>query len=172
MKRKLILAGLGLLILAAALPARAQDDTARLVEEVAGLNRSLDRMAGMLETLIGNQHVEILLKRIELKERRLEPLESELLRAERAQTDLEARVKRMQEELEQTEDAIADEVRAGSDTPDSESRRMKMQIERVLEVESSRVDDMRRRAQQLENQLASGRDEILILDEQLQELLQ
>jgi chromosome segregation ATPase len=173
MNRKLILAGLCVLILAAAsLPARAQEDAAQMAEDVAGLNRSLERMVVLLESLIGNQQVDILLKRIELKERRLAPLESELRRAERAMIDVEARLKRMQEEAEEMVDVIADEVRAGIDREGSDSRRTKDQLERVINAESSRVDEMRRRVQQLENELASGRDEIVILDEQLLELLQ
>jgi hypothetical protein len=173
MNRKPILALLCLLIIGAAVtPSHAQDDTKALVDEMAGIKHSLDRMALLMETLIGNQQIEILLKRIELMERRLAPLESELRRAERAVIDVEARVKRMQEEREEMEDAIADEIRSGIDQEDSEARRMKEQLDRVIEVEGARVEEMRSRARKLEDELADGRDEILILDEQLKELLQ
>jgi septal ring factor EnvC (AmiA/AmiB activator) len=169
MNRQWILAGLCvLLFLAVSPPILSQDEA----EDMAGINRSLERMVVLLETLIGNQQVDILLKRIELQERRLAPLESELRRGERAMIDVEARLKRMQEEREAMEDVIAEEVRDGIDKEDSEARRMKNQLDRVLESESSRVDEMRRRVQRLEDELADGRDEILILDEQLRELLQ
>lgn len=173
MNGKSLLAGLCLVVLTiAATPARAQDASGQLAENIAGINRSLERMVAMLETLIDNQRVDILLKRIELKERRLEPLESELRRTERAITDVEARIKRLNEEKEELDDAIADDVRAGTDSEDSESRRMKMQLERVIETENARTEDMRRQVNRLEDQLADGREELAILDEQLQALLE
>jgi len=173
MKRKWILAGLCLVVLAIAVsPARAQDASGQLAEDVAGINRSLERMANLLETLIGNQQVDILLKRIELKERRLAPLESDLRRAERALIDIESRVKRLNEEREELDDAVDEEVRAGVDSEGSEARRMRDQLERVVEMEAGRVEEYRRRVLHLEDQLAEGREEIAILDEQLMELLQ
>jgi chromosome segregation ATPase len=173
MNRKSIPAVICLSILAiASMPVAAQTDQAALAEEMAGINRSLERMVLLLETLIGNQEQDILLKRIELMERRLAPLESELRRAERAMIDVEARVKRMQEEREEMEDVIADEVRSGTDQEFSEARRMKDQLDRVIEAEGARVEEMRRRVRKLEDELADGREEILILDEELRELLQ
>jgi predicted RNase H-like nuclease (RuvC/YqgF family) len=173
MNRNWILAGLSLaLITIAAMPARAQEGVGQLADDLAGINRSLERMAGMLEILIGNQQVEILLKRIEMKERRLAPLESELRRAERALVDLEARVKRLNDEREELEDVLAEEMREGIDLEGSETRRMQEQLARVAEMEAGRVEEYRRRVLRLEDQLADGRDEILILDEQLMELLQ
>jgi chromosome segregation ATPase len=173
MNRKLILTLLCLLILGtASMPSRAEEDMDDLVDEMADINRSLERMAVLLETLIGNQQVDILLKRIELQERRLAPLESELRRGERALIDIEARLKRMQEEREEMENVLAEEVRDGIDREESETRRMKSQLDRVVESESARVEEMRRRVLRLEDELSDGRDEIVILDEQLQELLQ
>jgi septal ring factor EnvC (AmiA/AmiB activator) len=169
MNRKWILAGLCLLLfLAVSTPGRSQDTA----DDMAGINRSLERMVVLLETLIGNQQVDILLKRIELQERRLAPLESGLRRAERAMIDVEARLERMKEEREAMEDVIAEEVRDGIDKDDSDARRMRDQLDRVLESESARVEEMRRRVLRLEDELADGREEIVILDEQLRELLQ
>ena len=173
MNRNWTLAGLCLALIAiAAMPAGAQEPSEKLAEDIAGIDRSLERMAVLLETLIGNQQIDILLKRIELKERRLAPLESELRRAERALIDIESRVKRMNEEREELEDVVDEEIRDGVDQAGSEARRMQEQLARVVEMETGRVEEYRRRVIRLEDQLAEGRDEILILDEQLMELLQ
>jgi hypothetical protein len=179
MRRGLILAGLCLAVLwFGTTPIGSQqeilsrEETARLVDDVAGLNRSLERMVVMLETLIDNQAIDILLKRVELKERRLIPLESELRRAERSHLDMQSRVKMIQEELEQQEDALSEEMRKGIDHQDSETRRAREQMERILATEMSRADEFQRRVRLLEDELAEGREEIAILDEQLQELLQ
>jgi chromosome segregation ATPase len=173
MNRKLILALICLLVLGAgSISARAEEDMSGLVDGMAGIKRSLERMAVLMETLIGNQQVDILLKRIELKERRLAPLESELRRAERALIEIESRVKRMNEEREELDDVVDEEIRDGIDPAGSEARRMQEQLARVIEMEAGRVEEYRRRVMRLEDQLAEGRDEILILDEQLMELLQ
>jgi len=86
--------------------------------------------------------------------------------------DVEARLKRMQDQLEELDDTLDDEVRAGIDREESDARRMKAQLESVVDMEFGRVDEMRMRVQRLEDELANGRNEIIILDEQLQELLQ
>jgi hypothetical protein len=171
-RNRILLCSCILIVWAAAAPARAQEESARLVEEMASLNRSMERMVAIMETIIGNQHIDILLRRIEIMESRLIPLESELRRAERAQTDVEARVVRMQEELEEMEDVVAEEVRDGVDQPGSDARRMQAQLERVIESETARAEEMRNRVQRLEAELADGRDEIAIMDEQLRELLE
>jgi chromosome segregation ATPase len=165
------LAGLCLAVLAfAILPAGSQQENQ--VNDLAGINRSLERMVVLLETMIDNQDTDILLRRIELKERRLIPLESELRRAERSLLDMQSRLKMIQEELEQQEEQLSEEMRQGIDPQDSDARRAREQMERILETENSRAEEFERRVRMLQDELAEGQDEIAILDEQLQELLQ
>jgi hypothetical protein len=171
MRRGLILAGLCLAVLSFAnMPAGSQQE--RPVDDLAGINRSLERMVVLLETALEHQEVDILLKRIELKERRLIPLESELRRAERSLLDMQSRLKMIQEELEQTEDQLSEEMRQGVDPKDSDARRAREQMERILATENVRAEEFQRRVRMLEDELAEGREDIAILDEQLQELLQ
>jgi len=153
-------------------PAPSGDETARLVEEVAGLHRSLDKLVVMLEQVIYQQQVDLMLKRIELKERRLDPMASHLRSLQREYDDRKSELKHYQEMLELEKDVISDEVREGTDRPDSGSRNQVKELERILTVETARIEDLERRMRQLEDDLAEGREEILVLDEQLREMLE
>ena len=162
---------------AVALPAAAQQASAPepaaagLVEEVAGLRSSLDRLVVLLERVAEQQRVDLLLKRVELKERRLIPVASDLRSLEGDYEDQKAIVTRYGEMLEQMEDALSDEIRRGVDRPDSEPRQMIPQLERELQIEIERIEELERRMRRLDDELADGRREIAILDEQLRELL-
>ena len=126
----------------------------------------------LLESSLANQQVDLLLKRIDLKERRLAPLEAELREAEQAAVRSASEIRRLEELREQQERQVSRDVREGSDHPDSEARRMMQKIDATFEYQSSRVEEEQARVRRLEDQLAEGRDEIVILEELLQELLQ
>jgi len=169
-------------LLAAALaagvaPAAAQQEgqpeaeSAGLVDEVAGLRSSLDQLVALLGRVAEQQKVDLLLKRVELKERRLIPVASDLRSLEGDYQDQKVVVTRYQEMLRQMEDALSEEIRRGVDQPDSESRQMIPEFERELQIEIARIEELERRMRRLEDELADGRKEIAILDEQLRELL-
>ena len=168
---------LAVALLTVALPAAAQqgrpsgEESAGLVEEVAGLRNSLDRLVVLLERMAEQQKIDLLLKRVELKERRLIPVASDLRSLEGEQEDQKVTLARYREMLEQMEDALSEEIRRGVDRPDSESRQMIPQLERELQIEEARAEELERRMRRLEDELADGRREIAILDEQLRELL-
>jgi len=149
----------------------AGPDSARLVEEVAGLRDSLERLAALLERATDQQKIDLLLKRIELKERRMIPVATDLRTLEGQYEDQKAVVKRYQEMLDQMEDVVSNEVRRGVDQPDSEARRSVTEIERELQIEVTRIEDLERRMRRLEDELDQGRREVAILDERLQDLL-
>jgi len=179
MRTHWIPAGIFLVSLAAGLfpahaqpPAPAGDETARLVDEVAGLNRSLEKLVVMLEQVMYQQQVDLMLKRIELKERRLEPMASHLRSLQREYDDRKSELKHFQEMIEREKERISDEIREGTDRPDSASRNNVEELERVLTVETARVEELERRMRRLEDDLAEGREEILVLDEQLREMLE
>jgi chromosome segregation ATPase len=166
------------LLLACAAPAVAQQGaaseggTARLVEEVAGLRRSLDRLVVLAEGLTANQKIDQLLRRIELKERRLTPLALDHRAAEKDVRDQEVRVKRLEEMLKKRQETLSDQIRQGTDRPDAPTRRRIADLEVALELETNRLDELRRAALRLGDELAEGQEEIAILEEQLQELLE
>ena len=169
---------LALALPSSALPAAAQQATPsqgsepRLVEEVAGLRSSLDRLVLLLERAADQQKIDLLLKRVELKERRLIPVASDLRSLEGDYEDQKVVVTRYQEMLEQAEDLLSDEIRRGVDRPDSEPRQMIPGFERELQIEIARIEELERRMRRLEDELSDGRREIAILDEQLRELLE
>ena len=118
-----------------------------------------------------NKLVDLLLKRVELKERRLIPVASDLRSLEGDYEDQKVVVTRYREMLRQMEDALSEEIRRGVDSPDSEPRQMIPEFERELQIEIARIEDLERRMRRLEDELTDGRREIAILDEQLRELL-
>jgi len=150
---------------------RSVGESAGLVGEVAGLRESLDRLVLLLERVAEQQKIDLLLKRIELGERRLIPVASDLRSLEGDYEDQKTKVKRYQEMLVQMEDALSEEIRRGVDRPDSEPRQMIPELERELQIEVGRIEDLERRIRRLEDELADGRREISVLDEQLRELL-
>jgi chromosome segregation ATPase len=165
------------MVLVSALPAIGQDGatdqtTARLSDEMRGIRQSLDRIVDLLETLQRRQDVDLLLKRIELRERRLDPLESRLRSAESEIQGTEDHLHELDKMEEQHEEILNEEIREGSDAPRSETRRILDDIQRTREAQEERLEAVRMRLQQYENDLARGRETIEILDEMLDELLE
>jgi chromosome segregation ATPase len=151
--------------------AAAGDPTARLVQEVAGLNRSLDHMVAMLEQVIRNQSVDLLLKRIEIKERRLAPMSSDLRSMEAEYGNRKTEIKRLREFIKQQEEVLDDELRQGIDPDDSEARLYLDDLNREIKVEGTRLEELSMRIRRLQDDIAEEREEIEILDEQLSELI-
>jgi methyl-accepting chemotaxis protein len=73
--------------------------------------------------------------------------------------------------LEHQEDMLLDETRQGTDTPDSDTRRVIDELRRVLAAGNERVEQVQTRMRRLEDELAEGREKVAILEEQLQEML-
>ena len=163
-------------LILSAFPASAQtgstEQATELSDEMRGIRRALDRMVGLLETLHQQQDVDLLLKRIELHERRLEPLERRLRSAESEIQGSEEHLKHLELMREQHEEILNAEIREGADTPRSETRRMLDDLARPREAAEERQESARMRAQEYQNDLARGREEIEILDEVRIELLQ
>jgi len=177
MVRILLAALLGLLVLDP-VPARAQTaapppaTSSAVVDELAGIHQALERLVGLLEQVRQHQEVELLIRRIELRERRLTPLENRVESAESAVQGLTAEIKRLRDMLSHEEDLLQEEIRAGTDTPDSDTRRMIGELRRVLDTQTSMLELESLRLRQLEDQLADGREEVEILDEMLLEMLE
>jgi hypothetical protein len=169
----------GFVLMALAAPAVAQPvpesssvSTPDLAREVEALRISVERAVGLLDRALTHQRAELLLKRIELKERRVVPLESEV---RRARTDLlaaESEIERLEQMLENTEDAIVDEIRNGTDRADSGSRTMKREIEQGLAFARTRVETEESHVRLLQDDLADRLDEIDILEDSLEHRLE
>jgi len=175
MRVRIVLAAV--LTVATLAPASAQQqvaaaDDGRPSSEMAGIQRSLDRLVQLLEEHIEHQRADLLLKRIQLKERRIAPAERRLRDAETSLLGREAEIKRMQAMLEEQRRVLDDENRDGTDPSVSGTRNMIAELERVIRTEDAQLDDARMRVRRLEDELADQREEIEILDDLLLEMLE
>jgi flagellar biosynthesis chaperone FliJ len=152
--------------------ATTDDAPGKLAEDVKGIRQALDRLVALVEITQRGQQVDLVLKRIELRERRMEPLERRLRSAEREIEEFEEQLKMLERMQEQHEDVLHEEIRDGVDTARSDTRRMLDDIKRSQVGAAERLESVRMRMQQHENDLAAGRREIEILDEMLMELLE
>ena len=158
--------------LAQPLPESTSAPTPDLAREVEALRISVERAVGLLDRALTHQRAELLLKRIELKERRVVPLESEV---RRARTDLlaaESEVERLEQMLENAEDAIVEEIRNGTDRADSGSRIMKRELEQGLAFARTRIETEESHVRRLQDELADRLDEIDILEDSLEHRLE
>jgi hypothetical protein len=174
MRVRNVLAALVLVIAWTLAPAQSQGGGARggpQVPELAGIQRSLDRLVELFEAQLEHQRVDLLLKRIQLKERRLDPAERRLRDAEASLEGRESEMMRMRSMLEDQRAVLEDEVRDGVDQASTGTRRMVAELERVIRTETEQIDDARMRVRRLEDDLAVQREEIEILDDLLLEML-
>jgi chromosome segregation ATPase len=142
-----------------------------MLEEVAGVRESLDSLVGMLAELLDNQQVELVLKRIDLKQRRLAPLERDLRSGEGSISSRKGELQELAQMLEETEDRIQDQVREGTDHPDSEDRLMARQVEQQIRFLNGQLQQSMGRQSMLMDELADERRELEILDDILRDLL-
>jgi chromosome segregation ATPase len=176
MKPRSIGAILAVLVLgalpAAGQPTASDHAVAQLSEEMKGIRQSLDRMAALLEATRRHQQIDLVLKRIALRERRLKPLEDRLRSAESEVEGISEHLKSLDRMQAQHEEELDAEIRDGLDDPRSETRRVLADIERTRTGAEERLEAAYSRGQQYENELAHGKRQIEILDEMLGELLE
>jgi len=143
----------------------------RLTEEVAGVNRSLDRLVGLLVTMLEQQKTDLLLKRIEMKERRVLPLEQEMRRARNTASNIGVEIDRMQAMIDDAESSQRKALRDGREREGKELDQMITQLSLNYDVEVASRDEHERRARDLEDQIALHRRDIEVLDDLLMEQL-
>lgn len=174
MKPRILVAILTLTVLPAlpalSQPAGSDPASERMSQEIVAIRQALDRLVVLLESRQRHQDVDLLLKRIELRERRMEPMERKLRAAENEITGIERQLQNLDQMQEQHEAYREAEIRDGVDS--SETRRILDDINRSRQSAEERMQSVRMRAQIVENDLASGRRELEILDEMLEELIE
>lgn len=136
-------------------------------DQLARLNRTLERIAGLLERQVEGQRLDLTLKRLELGNQRIRTLESELRSAEEKKRSLEdrqyevqSRLKMFEDELERMEPEQIEDNR-GSFTI------MVGQAERELDVIEARLQETRQRILELENEVTRRRDDLRSLQDGL-----
>ncbi len=147
----------------------AETPTPELGADVAGIRTALDRLVVLMETVQHQQRVDLVLKRIELRERRLAPLERRLQGAQSDVETMEGELVQMKAMREQYETQV-DEMSKTRELNEGERLQVR-EFERVEAAIEARVDEARLRVRRYEDELADGREEIEILDEMLLELL-
>lgn len=173
MKKSLSAAVGGLLIMAMAGTAMAQESPGSgtdLVREVAALRKSVEELVSLLDGAVHHQRVELLLKRLELKQRRVSPLEGELRGARQQLNDLENERRHMEGMLEESQAAVTEDIRSGTDRPDSENRAMVEQGETALKFIDGEIESEERRIRDLEDEIVDGREAIETLENTIEEL--
>jgi chromosome segregation ATPase len=153
-------------------PASTDLISPQLAEDLKGIRSALDRLVALHEVDQRHREVELLLKRIGLRERRLEPLQTRLQYAEVEVRNHEDQLKTLEKMREQHEDLLKEEIKDGTDTPRSETRRMLEDLQRTRKSVSERVEAAEIRLRQLQDEIAEEQEEIEILDEMLTELLE
>lgn len=148
------------------------EQVGRLVDQMEGINRSLGKLVILLERSLDNQQVDVLLKRIDLKDRRLVPLEAELRKAEREVEEHDGWFRHMREEKEQLEERLREANRDGNAEDARIAREMLDQVARVVEEQQNQAGTLRDRVRRLEDTLAAGREDLEVLEEMLRDRLE
>jgi chromosome segregation ATPase len=165
-----------LFVTAASVPVVAEESgdsgSATLLEEVAGLRASVNELVRLLERHMGYQKTELMLKRIDLKQRQLEPLERELRNSNNLLESRQDEIDQLAMFLEQIEREIDDEIRAGTDTPDSDSRGYRQEVELQRTKLEERIGDLEREILDLEGEVAYRQRELEDLEEILEDFLE
>lgn len=159
-----------------ALPAAAQPlpDPAdqRMAEELSAIRRALERLVALEESGARQRDVDLLFRRIELRERRLAPFERQVRDAEEDVRETERRIDQLDRMHEQLDGRLEQEIRGGTDAPDSDTRRKTEDVEKSQVAAAERLKDVRGRLAQLELDLARRRVDVETLDEMLEERIE
>jgi chromosome segregation ATPase len=145
----------------------SQESAALLAREMAGVRRSLDHIGELLERLLAGQETDLLLRRIALKERRLDPVLDELTRLRRDHDDAEAEKGQMLAYLESLADEVTRGQLSGEDVAALQSERE--QVENIVAAQEETLRSLETRIAEIENEVADARDDIEILEEILEE---
>lgn len=162
---------LGLAIaLSPATPAQDATPPARTPEPE--IERALDRVARALERLVHGQEIELILRRIEIKERRLAPLEARARNAEAEAENNRTQLKQLEAGLDQIKRRLAEEVRDGTDRPDSPTREELAHVQSYQAGLAQSLEDAERRMRDFDDQAAAAQREIDALEDVLVEMLE
>lgn len=148
------------------------DTSEQVVRELAGIQKSLDDLVVLLSTMHRNQDADLILRRIEMHERRLAPLEARLERNSREQQDVKTSISNIEQWKSQTEELIEEVERKGrEEVPIDILQEVRMAEQQMIQ-EQGRYDRLLQQQIDLENTLADRRDDVEILEDLLSELVE
>ena len=140
-----------------------------LVQELAGIRQSLTYISTLLDSVLQQQGIDVLMKRLQLKESRIAPLERELRAVRDDREALGEEVKRMRVMLEDWEREAQD--RDPSLPEDEDMNRELLRLRRNIEFMEEREATLYLRIIELDNDLSRSRSDIRILEESVDEQL-
>jgi chromosome segregation ATPase len=143
-----------------------------VVRQLAGIQESLGDLVAVLSTMRRNQDAELILRRIEMHERRLAPLEGRLERNRREQLDAKTSIGNIEEWKSQTEERIHEIEREGREEVPLQLHQEVRMAEQQMSQEQERFERLQQQQIELENTLADRRDEVEILEDLLRELIE
>lgn len=152
----------------AACPAAAEAEPARadaLAAEAATMNRSMQEIARLLRELLDGHQVELLIRRLDLKQRGMAPMEQELRGARSERDNLSSELTGLGARVEELDSRIGEESRGSADREQSPWRMMRSELEANVKRLRERLTMLDQRIIELENDLSSSRREILALEE-------
>ncbi len=160
MKRLCLVTAMIALVLSSA-PVIA-DDSASLALEVRQIREALDTL---VELQLTRDRTDLVLKRLELHERRLDPLAQRLVMAETEYRKVVDNLQSLERLKEQDEKMIEDAIKEGNEEDRASIRLMLDNIERTMEQDGEREDAALLRVRELEDEIADRQRDIEILDE-------
>ena len=132
-------------------------DAPQLSAQLSQIQRVLERIADSLEGQLDGQRLDLMLKRLEVSERRVAPLQEQVRKAQAERSLLQDREERAKLQLSE----MADRIAAGKlELTDSEAEAVVAQMELDLEQLGSRSSELDRQLVGLENELTRVREEI------------
>ena len=174
--KKRIVVGLTVVLLSHGPPAPARDAAddpiGALRDSIERANTSLEAIAHSLSALHIEQQAMLMIRRVELEERRMSPLNSAVRSAHQDVEQLEREIRQMERMREDFQQQVDEAVRKGADPLDLPERREVEQIENVIELDREQLVIAQARAIEAEDDLARRKKRMEILDEKLEELLE
>jgi chromosome segregation ATPase len=132
-------------------------EAAQVLDQLTEINLTLKRIADSLEGQLDGQRLDLMLKRLEVSERRVAALQEQVQKGQASRSLLEDQKARAELQLSE----MADRLAAGKlELSDTEAETVVTQMELDLEQLSSRISELDRKIAGLENELTRAREEI------------
>lgn len=129
-----------------------------LGQELAGIRAALDQIAGLLRRQLEEQRLELILRRVDLAEARLTPLEGALRGARDQRLGVDQERKQLEARLEQLARQVEEDDEAVRDMPEGDILRFTSELTLEIRLLGDRLRDLDLRIVEMENEIATDRD--------------
>jgi len=140
-----------------------------IAKDIRGIRTTLDSIAATQQKQF---RTDLILKRLELQERRLDPLAQRLAGAEIEYQNIVDTLDSLQRMKDQIEARLQEEIQQGADTTRSETRLRLDEVGRSIEVNTEREREALLRVREAEDRMTGLLEKIEILDDMFEQLLE